>query len=152
MFAAGVFGPEAEGRIRFRLDRQEILRRDSGAPRYLAIIDEAALRRPLGSGQLMAEQLRHIVDMAEMPHIDVRIVPFAHGPHVGLEGSFVIMEFAKAPALVYLEHQRKASVFLDRKAEVRPFQEEAVSLAQAALSSADSVKFLRRLAYEYSRE
>ncbi|SDH60400.1 Helix-turn-helix domain-containing protein [Actinokineospora alba] len=133
-----------------RLQRQKVLLSRT-APNYLAIIDEAALRRPTGSRELMAAQCHHLVAMAERPRIDIRIIPFDRGSHAGLDGSYVQMEFAKASPIIYLELVQ-SSMFRDAEREVRPYLDTTDKLMKVALSSAESVKFLRRLAGEYGRE
>jgi Domain of unknown function (DUF5753) len=98
----------------------------------------------------MAEQLRHMISLAARPFVDIRVIPFEHGPHIGLDGTYVTMEFAKARPIIYLEHIR-SSLFLDDPGDVLPFQEATDTLMQAALGSADSVEFLARAAAGYDR-
>ncbi|GAA1955791.1 hypothetical protein GCM10009754_26950 [Amycolatopsis minnesotensis] len=89
---------------------------------YLALLDEATLRRPVGDRPVMAAQLRRLVEQCRAkPQVDVRVIPFEAGPHTGLDGTYVLMEFAKARSIAYLEHKR-SSLFLDASEEVEPFQ------------------------------
>ncbi|HVK22641.1 MAG TPA: helix-turn-helix transcriptional regulator [Actinokineospora sp.] len=136
--------------IETRLRRQEILRK-ANAPRYLAILDEGVLRRRMGSAELMAGQARHLCEMAELPNVDIRVITFDTGLHAGLEGSFSLMGFAAASPVVFIEHG-KSAVYLHEEDEISAFQGEVSSMVKAALSSADSVRFLRRLQASYSRE
>src|SRR3981081_1503286 len=55
--STGVTGPEMETRVATRLGRQAVLSKPD-APAYLAIIDEAALRRPIGGPEAMARPPR----------------------------------------------------------------------------------------------
>ncbi|CAM4146888.1 helix-turn-helix transcriptional regulator [Kibdelosporangium persicum] len=149
MASCQVPSPLIESRTEIRLRRQEILRR-LRPPRYLAIVDEAALSRPIGSPAIMAEQLRHIIDLAALPHIEVRVIPFAHGSHTGLEGGYVTLEFAKDRSIVLLEHKR-SSAFIDEPKDVAPFHEATTTLVKAALEPPESVKFLAAKAASYDR-
>lgn len=133
-----------------RARRQEILWKRA-APTYRAIIDEAPLRRAAGSRALMAEQCRHMAEVAERPNVDIRILPFEQGLHAGLDGSFMQMEFEKHAPIIHVELPQ-SSMFIDAEVEIRPYRETSDNLRQAALSSAESVKFLRRIASEYGRE
>ncbi len=57
---------EVEKRVAGRLERQEILLRDH-PPLVIAVTDESALRR---RDAIMAEQLAHLLHMAELPHVN----------------------------------------------------------------------------------
>jgi len=56
---------EIERRVSLRLKRQRILTRPEPAPRVWAVIDESALRRPLGGRDVMRAQLRHLIELTE---------------------------------------------------------------------------------------
>lgn len=149
VLAAGrVAVAEREHFVSIRLRRQAILARRR--TRFLTVIDEAALRRRVGGPQLMAKQLRHVVDVAARPNIEVRVVPFNCGGHAGLDGHYVTLDFAKAPTIVYLEHKRFAQ-FVDDPELIRPYQEATESLREVALSHADSVDFISQVAADYDK-
>ena len=81
---------EVERRLGVRLDRQSILS-DPGRPRYIAVIEESVLRRAdEGYRGLMAEQIAHLIECAERPHIGIHIVPTSVTIHVGLVGPFAL--------------------------------------------------------------
>ncbi|WP_446038845.1 helix-turn-helix domain-containing protein [Streptomyces sp. SID1121] len=61
--------------IRVRMERQEILTRDEDPARLWLILNEAALRNPVGSAEIMRAQLRHIHELAETPRHRVQIIP-----------------------------------------------------------------------------
>jgi transcriptional regulator with XRE-family HTH domain len=150
MKAGGLTDAEAEQRVAARLARQAILSRDE-PPKLRLIIDEMVLRRPLGGPRVMARQLRHLVDTVQAPNVTVRVVPFAVGAHTGLDGSFVIMDFARHNAVVNLEH-KLSSVFLERPDEVALFRREADRLEALSLSPDESLDFVARVATEHDRE
>jgi transcriptional regulator with XRE-family HTH domain len=79
-----------EDAVRARLDRQGCLNR-SPRPRVWVILDQGVIEQPVGSAEIMREQLAHLIELARLPHITVRIVPKSAGAHVGREGSFKIM-------------------------------------------------------------
>ncbi|MBC6449775.1 helix-turn-helix domain-containing protein [Actinokineospora xionganensis] len=127
-----------------RAQRQAILSRPV-PPNYLALIDESVFRRPTGSRELMAQQYRHLAAMAERPNIDIRIIPF--GMHLGVQGSYQQLEFAKTGSIVHVELPQ-SSMFLDAEHETRAFRDTTNGLLEIAMSSADSVKYLCRLVSE----
>lgn len=71
---------DRNARVTVRLRRQRILRQEN-PPYYWSIMDEAALRRPVGDTGRMAAQLRHLLNVASRPRITVQILPFAEGAH-----------------------------------------------------------------------
>jgi transcriptional regulator with XRE-family HTH domain len=149
MSSGGVVGAEMEAMVATRLGRQALLSKPK-PPKYVAIIDEAALRRPAGEADAMAAQIRHIIELVKKPHVDVRIIPFSTGPHTGLDGTYVILNFAKARTIVHLEHKR-SSLFLDEPEDVAPFHEATDTLVRTALGPADSLDFLAKLADDYGK-
>ncbi len=96
---------EIDKRIAIRMERQKILSGDN--PTHLrAVIDEAALRRGAGGTEVMRAQMHHLLEMAELPNVEIQVIPFSAGTHAGTQGPFTILEFADAtdrPA-AYLEN------------------------------------------------
>lgn len=137
----------AETRVATRLGRQAVLSR-SDPPELLAIIDEAALRRPVGGHEVMAQQLDHIVKTAERTNVTVRVIPFDCGAHAAMTSSFVALEFARANAVVQLEAKRSV-VLLDDPEDVSPFGTLADTLQNVALAPGRSIAFLTSIANEY---
>jgi transcriptional regulator with XRE-family HTH domain len=93
---------EIDDLVTVRLARQAILERDD-PPLLWAVIDEAVLHRPVGTSQVMHDQLMHLVGMSGRPNITVQVVPYSAGAHSGLLGAFVIAEFNDDPGIVYLD-------------------------------------------------
>jgi transcriptional regulator with XRE-family HTH domain len=95
---------EVARHVEARMRRQEILAREN-PPRYWAIIDEAALLRPIGGADVRREQIRKLIDTSPLDHVTVQVMPMSAGPHVGLWGQFVILDFNSETdrSLVYVE-------------------------------------------------
>ena len=75
-----------------------------GAPTLHALIDEAALRRPVGSPGLMARQLNDILQVSDWPNITIQVLPTTVGAHSGMEGAFSILGFGdEDPEVGYIE-------------------------------------------------
>lgn len=100
---------EIERRVALRRARQDVLTR-SGAPEFWAVVDEAVLRRPLGGRETVRAQLRHLIEVAELPNITLQVVPFHVGVHAAAGGPFTILRFAEPdlPDIVYLEQLTSA--------------------------------------------
>ncbi|GAA4410722.1 helix-turn-helix domain-containing protein [Actinokineospora soli] len=130
--------------IETRIKRQSLLRGSSG-PRLVAVIDEAALRRPLGDASVMRDQIAHLIQVAQLPRVDVRVIPFEHGGHIGQDGGFVLLESVVTRPTVYLELPR-SGMFLDTDPQLHAYRDTTSRLFPKALSSSDSVNFLRSFA------
>ena len=99
----------------------------------------------------MAAQIQHIIDLATTKsNVDVRVLPFAAGPHTGLDGAFIVLDFAKARTIVYLEHKR-SSLFLDGPEEVEPFHVATDTLVRTALGPGESLEFLASVSADYGK-
>ncbi|MGP4111230.1 helix-turn-helix domain-containing protein [Streptomyces sp. 4N509B] len=111
-----------ERRLELRLARQWVLRRDA-PPRLWVVIDEAALRRPVGGSGEMRRQLAYLLEMSELPHVTIQVMPFASGGHAGLGGSVTVLRPPgdELPDVVYLE-QLTGGVYPDKHAEIEHYQ------------------------------
>ena len=137
---------EIEQRVRLRLQRQEILARAEPVPKVWAVIDESALRRPLGGREVMRAQLRHLIELTESPQVTLQLMPFDRGGHSAAGGSFAILRFADAelPDIVYIE-QLTGALYLDRPEELDHYREVMNSLSAEAETPAESARQLTRL-------
>lgn len=124
-----------------RMERQRILAHPY-PPEYAAIIDEAALRRSAGGTECMREQLRHLIDMAKLPHITVHVLPFKAGMHAASLGGFVIMEFPEPsdPSIAHSETPT-ASLFVEGE-EIRRCDAMWREAHNASLTVAQSIDFI----------
>src|SRR6266851_3334732 len=82
-----------------RMERQAVLAREN-APFLWAVVDEAALRRPVGEAKVMRGQMARLIEAARNPRIKILVVPLSVGAHAGLAGHFVIAGFDDAPDIV----------------------------------------------------
>jgi len=114
----GDYSPEETDRLVFvRKERQR--RFAAGGLRLRAVIDEMALRRPVGSPAVRRAQLADLLDRSDQPGLTIQIAPFRTGASYAVPGSFAILSFAAAdlPDVVYLE-QLTSAMYLDKRADV----------------------------------
>ncbi|MFG3687314.1 helix-turn-helix domain-containing protein [Micromonospora sp. NPDC047740] len=106
---------EIDRRVSLRTKRQEVLRRDK-PPQLWAVLDEAALRRPIGGPEVMRAQLDALIAATAQPHVQLQIVPFAAGGHAAASGAFSILRFGDQdlPDVVYIE-QLTSAIYLDKR-------------------------------------
>ncbi|MEE4546670.1 helix-turn-helix transcriptional regulator [Streptomyces sp. V4-01] len=134
--------PWVERRVGLRLERQKLLVSEQ-APRFVAVMDEGALRRPFGTAAMMREQVRHLLETADVPNVDVRILPFATGGHAAGGGAFTLLSFPESdlPDLVYLE-QLTGALYIDKPDEVAEYTKAMDTLDRIALDATDSLDWL----------
>jgi transcriptional regulator with XRE-family HTH domain len=139
---------EIERRVSLRLKRQELLVRPE-PPQIWAVIDEGALRRPVGGRAVMREQMERLVWLAGQRHVTIQVVPFARGGHSGAGGSFGMLRFAESdlPDVVYIEHLTSA-LYLGKREDVDHYAEVMDHLSDQALTPAVSARFLAEIARE----
>jgi transcriptional regulator with XRE-family HTH domain len=93
---------EIEEKLSARLGRQDLLRADP--PPYLSVIlDEAALRRPIGGPDVMRAQLAVLLALTDTAHSVVQVLPFAHGEHALLGGSLTLLTLEDGSVVAYEE-------------------------------------------------
>ncbi|RKN50048.1 XRE family transcriptional regulator [Micromonospora costi] len=106
---------EIDRRVALRMRRQELLRR-ADPPQLWAVVDEAALRRPIGGPDVMRDQLTALIEATRSPNIRLQIIPFAAGGHAAAGGAFTILRFGDQdlPDIVYIE-QLTSAIYLDKR-------------------------------------
>ncbi|HEV2372608.1 MAG TPA: helix-turn-helix transcriptional regulator [Streptosporangiaceae bacterium] len=90
-----------EQAVTARAERQQVLSKDE-PPMLVAVMDEGVLRRPVGGAAIMRKQLDHLLNVSNLPHIIIQVVPSGTGEYAGLAGSFVVAETPDGD-MAYLE-------------------------------------------------
>ncbi|WP_030450703.1 helix-turn-helix domain-containing protein [Herbidospora cretacea] len=129
---AGAPEEEIDRRVALRMTRQARLQ-GPDAVKLWTVIDEAALRRPLGGRDVMRAQIDHLLEMSEHPNITLQIVPFERGGHAAAGGPFTILRFdeRELPDVVYLE-QLTSALYLEKLDEVDRYMQVMNSLCVEA--------------------
>ncbi|MER7944890.1 helix-turn-helix domain-containing protein [Streptomyces sp. NPDC094473] len=132
--------------VEVRLARQSVLH----APRPLrlsAVLDEAVIRREVGGPRVMGEQLRHLAQAAQLPHVTLQLLPFEAGSYIGLSGPFVIFSFPNTSDLnvVVLDHLT-SSLYLERKEDLEAYSSAFRTMQAHALSPERSLDLIAAVA------
>jgi hypothetical protein len=130
-----------------RLDRAKILD-DPVNPVVWALLDEAVLRRVVGGRKVMAEQLLHLVRLAESGRIRVHVVPF--GLHPLLSNMLTLMWFEDQPPVAYSEGLHMGKIH-DAGPVVQELQSRYALALSDALPLKESMALLRATAREYEK-
>jgi transcriptional regulator with XRE-family HTH domain len=110
--------PEVRDRVDLRIDRQQVLSRPDPL-RIWTVIDESALRRPVGGATVMRGQIEALMAAAKRPNVRLQVIPFEAGGHAAAGGSFSILRFPdpELSDVVYIE-QLTGAVYLDKPGDV----------------------------------
>jgi len=140
---------EIERRVSLRVARQQILTRETPAQLW-AVVDEAALTRPIGGPKVMRAQLESLIELTQLPSVRLQIIPFDAGGHAGAGGSFSILRFPDGdlPDVVYVE-QLTSALYLDKTEDVERYAEAMERLCVEAKSPTQTVRTLEELLRKY---
>lgn len=136
---------EIERRVALRLERQKVLVSEN-APRFHAVLDEAALTRPYGDASVMRGQLRHLIEVSEQPNVTLQVMPFAFGGHAGETGAFAMLSFPESDLsdVVYME-QLTSALYVDKREEVAQYERVMGHLHAESSGPEETRELLHRL-------
>ena len=137
----GVTDDEVGARLAARLERQAILTRDDPLTAWF-LVDEAALRRCVGSPEDMAAQLAHLAGIARLPTVTIQVVP--NIAHAGLLGGFAVAESA-----AYVETAVAGQVFEDPKI-IAGLLTRFDTLRSEAFRGSESLTLIERMCEEWT--
>ncbi|MEV5983553.1 helix-turn-helix transcriptional regulator [Streptomyces sp. NPDC052051] len=142
-----VSGEECDKRVITRLERAQILD-DPMTPVVWALLDEAVLRRQIGGPDVMAEQIDHLVQLAENGRVHVQVMPFSLGSHSLLNNMVTLMWFKDQPPMAYTEGLYMSKVH-DAPSVVQEVQHRYDFALGDALPLKESLALLRTTARDY---
>ena len=136
---------EVGRRVRLRMARQILLTGEQ-PPRLWAVIDEAALRRPVGGREVMRGQLERLIEATKLPNVTLQVLPFDAGAHPAMVGSFSILRFPEQelPDVVYLEHLTSA-LYLNKPEEVDQYLHVMESICVRAAAPDRTAELLGKI-------
>ena len=139
---------EIEQRVSLRITRQKLLTRGDG-PRLWAVVDEAALRRPIGGREVMRGQIERLIEATKLPGVILQVLPFRVGGHTAEAGAFTILRFPESdlPDVVYVE-QLTSALYLDRREDVDSYMEAMERLCVVSAPPDNTAEILSRILQE----
>ncbi|MFB8028779.1 helix-turn-helix domain-containing protein [Streptomyces sp. NPDC056465] len=138
----GLPSAQLDSLVEVRLARQSVLR-SSRPLRLSVVLDEAVLRREVGGPRVMEQQLRHLTEVAQLPHVTLQLLPFEAGSYIGLTGPFVILSFLSTSDLdvVVLDHLT-SSLYLERREDLEAYSSAFRTMQAHALSPERSLDLI----------
>lgn len=133
------------------ITRQERLH-DKPPVRVNALIEEAALMRPVGSRLVLRAQLEHLAHLVDkLPHVEIRVLSTGLGMHPGVHGAFTVYQMPRPyPEVAYHEHLGGQQLMEAGLAE-RHVQAHRQMWEQTALGPHESIELIDKLAEQASR-
>ena len=140
---------EVERRLAVRMDRKSIFLQPE-PPKFVAVIEESVLRRAdEGFRGLMVQQIDHLIECAEQPHISVHVIPTEISVHVGLVGPFVLARGDDGGWIGHLETQL-GGVVIDRDEDLAILLSRWESVRSEAMSHRQSVELMKEVMTSWS--
>jgi hypothetical protein len=130
---------EVTARVAARMARQQrVLLREDNPPAAWFLVDYFALLRGIGTPEVMAGQMRHLIALAGLPHVTIQVIPGVG--HAGLAGGFTVTDHA-----AYAESVIRGQVFEDDET-VTAISLRFDTLRGSACSAPESMNLLRQAA------
>jgi transcriptional regulator with XRE-family HTH domain len=137
---------EIERRVQARLARQHVLTRTPLA-QLAFLIEESALRRPLGGPVVQKGQLTRLLEIGNLRNVTIQVVPTTHEAHAGFNGPMTLLETDERRLFAYLEVQGR-SVLVEDRDEVSTLHQLYAMIRAQALSVRESAKLIAQIAGE----
>lgn len=141
------FVPSAEiaARVAMRMGRSSVIdpQRSDTPAKYTALLDEAVLRKRVGSATVMVKQLRFLMNVASWSNATIRVIPDSAGWYPGMTGAFSKIN-PRDPddlAVVYLETRRSGQI-LHLDEDMEEYDRTIVAAQRAAMSPDDTAKLI----------
>jgi transcriptional regulator with XRE-family HTH domain len=140
-----------EARVEVRQLRQRhVLERDD-PPKYVVLLDESALRRPVGGPAVMRQQLDHLIKIAGRDTVTMVVVPLSAGPHLGVFGGYALMGYEDPlnDDVLCLENASADILLRDQPALVDAYRQATERLVAAGLRDDRAVGFIEEIRKGY---
>lgn len=137
-----------EEAVAARLSRQELLAGRPGhtPPDLVLLVDEQALRRPVGTPETMREQLEHLLELSLLPNITVQVV-LESGEHDGNTGAFTIATMDDRSEVAYIETAIHA-ITTDDPTDLAVLTRTLIALRSRTLTEDMSRELIRKVVQE----
>jgi len=140
-----------EGRVDARMKRQSVLTERVPPLHLWVVLDQAVLARMVGSADIMAAQMDHLLAQGEQPNIDIQVLPFDAGASAaGISHFIALGGVADLMQVVYIE-TLAGGLYLDGEKEITRYTLAWDYLRSQAASTSASAKLLASALKEYRK-
>jgi transcriptional regulator with XRE-family HTH domain len=135
--------------VEIRMSRREVLTRFNPA-QCTFYVHEHALRSMVGSPQVMAEQMLHLVFATSRPQFVIRVIPASAGARGQSLSTFQIFHYPEDSPVIYVQNETTCE-FLEDSQDLLAYQALLNRLATVSLDDAHSRAFVAAMASEYEQ-
>jgi hypothetical protein len=108
------------------------------------VVEEHALRRPVGGAAMMAGQLDHLLELMRQPNVNIQVIPHEVGVHPSLKGAFFMLRFGD-DWRVASEETRRSAYYYDAPEAVEDYEKVMNHLRHLALNPKRSRALVAKL-------
>ncbi|NLU76747.1 helix-turn-helix domain-containing protein [Streptomyces sp. HNM0575] len=134
---------EIDRQVAARMARQEIYSRRP-APLLTFVQEEATLRRPIGGREVLRGQLEHLLEMGELRHVEIQVMPTAVEEHSGLGGSLRVLKLIDG-TMVGLNEVQLTSRLISEPREAQILDMRYGMIRAQALTPRESMAFIAKI-------
>ncbi|GAA0459021.1 helix-turn-helix transcriptional regulator [Streptomyces stramineus] len=136
---------ELEARLVHRLERQQVLVKE-GAPDYHGIVHEAALRMQFGGRAVARAQLEHLLNMSELSHVTLNVLPVSGGAFPGAGQTLVYAEGPVPQLDTAQTDSTHGPEFLYAEAQLSKYRAQLEWMERLSLGPDESRAFIHEIA------
>ncbi|MGP4114778.1 helix-turn-helix domain-containing protein [Streptomyces sp. 4N509B] len=144
----GISEEEVNASVVGRMNRQKVFERED-PPLYWAIMDEAALKRPIGGRECMARQCENLVRATQSPNVTVQVYPFDQGGYPMLGGSLTLLAMPDGEHLAHVENF-KSGELVESPKRVAELTQLFDWVRMYALCPVESLKLIEKYMEDYT--
>jgi len=138
--------------VDLRLERQQRLRAAQEPLALSLVVDEALLMRRVGGPSTMVEQIDHMLELNELPTVEIRVLGLEIGFHRAMAGQFTVLELRDPlDDVVYVEGHA-GDTFMDAKSDVKLYREIHADVWERCRGGRDAVETMRRYRLAHSEQ
>ncbi|WP_344632809.1 helix-turn-helix transcriptional regulator [Streptomyces glaucosporus] len=133
---------DIERHVAARMARQKIFERQP-APLLTFVQEEVTLRRPLGGRMVLRRQLERLLEVGQLRHVEIQVMPTSCEEHAGMAGELRVLKLRDGSAVGYSEAQLTSRLVSDPK-EVQILEMRYGMIRAQALTPRESLAFIEK--------
>lgn len=134
---------EVERLVAARMARKSVFERVP-RPEVTFVQEEATLRRPIGGRMALRKQLEHLLEMGQLRHVSIQVMPLGQEDHAAMMGSFRLLKLREGKTLGHVEAQLHDRVVSDPR-DVQILEMRYGMIRAQALSPRHSLAFIEKV-------
>ncbi|MFB0627857.1 helix-turn-helix domain-containing protein [Streptomyces sp. AB3(2024)] len=134
---------ETERMLAGRMGRQSIFER-SPAPTLSFVQEAVTLRRPIGGTMVLRRQLERLLEVAQLPNVELQVMPTEVEEHAGMAGRIQVLKFQDGSAVGRSDGAFYGRPVSDPK-QLRILELRYGIIRAQALTPRDSLAFIKEL-------